>query len=70
MEIYPNPFDDSFTIISKKKDNLILKSIDGKNIGTFAIKEGVNRIVTSRLSEGIYLGTLVNQNINFKIIKQ
>ncbi|HLS70811.1 MAG TPA: T9SS type A sorting domain-containing protein, partial [Chitinophagaceae bacterium] len=66
--IYPNPFEEFFIVNSLENDVFILQSIDGTIIGNYKVIKGETRI-SKNLPKGIYIGTLLNQNQTFKIVK-
>lgn len=49
---------------------MVIKSIDGKVVGTYIFDKEITKINTNRLSNGMYLLTFMNQNQTFKLIKQ
>jgi hypothetical protein len=67
--IYPNPFQEFFTVNSLQNDIFILQSINGTIIGKYNVQKGETEI-SIKLSKGLYIGTLVKQNQTFKIIKK
>ncbi|RFC53092.1 T9SS type A sorting domain-containing protein [Brumimicrobium aurantiacum] len=69
LNVYPNPFNNFISIQSIKKDQLILKSIEGKVIDNYKIDNGLTRVNTAALTSGMYILTFINQNRSFKLIK-
>jgi hypothetical protein len=67
--IYPNPFQELFTVNSIQNDIFILQSINGKILGKYNVQKGETEI-SGNLSKGMYVGILVKQNQTFKIIKK
>ncbi|WP_165851399.1 T9SS type A sorting domain-containing protein [Brumimicrobium aurantiacum] len=70
LNVHPNPFQNHISIQSPQKDELILKSIEGKIIDNYEIEKGYSRVNTANLSSGIYILTFVNQNKTFKVVKR
>src|SRR5690554_6192317 len=70
LNVHPNPFQSQIVIQSFQKDQMVIKSIDGKVVGTYIIDKEITKINTNRLSNGMYLLTFMNQNQTFKLIKQ
>ncbi len=70
LNVHPNPFQNQISIQSSQKDQLIIKSVEGKVINVFEIEEGKSRINTAILSQGMYILTFFNQNKSFKLIKR
>lgn len=68
--VHPNPFENYFVINSTKEDVATLYSIDGIEVGSYAISEGATKINTARLAKGVYIVSLQEQGNQFKIIKQ
>lgn len=69
-EFSTNPFENHVSTRSPQKDQLVLKSVEGKVIDNHKIDKGQTRISTAKLSSGMYLFTFVNQNKSFKLIKR
>src|SRR5690554_3185276 len=67
--IYPNPFDDYFIVNSLEDDVFMLQAMEGTIIGKYSVLKGENKINIG-LPSGIYIGRLLNQSMNFKIIKR
>jgi hypothetical protein len=53
-----------------QKDQMVIKSIEGKIIGIYNIEEGHTKINSSFFNDGMYIITFMNQNKTFKLIKQ
>jgi hypothetical protein len=68
--IYPNPFENYFIVNSPIDDLLEMQTLDGKKVGIFTVYKGKNNIGLFAVSDGIYIGKLLNQRFIFKIIKQ
>ncbi len=68
--IYPNPFDNYFTIESTRDDVLIIQEVNGKIVREEKVSSGKTTINSRGLSNGVYIVTLVNQGIQNKMIKQ
>lgn len=69
-EFSTNPFENHVSIQSPQKDQLILKSVEGKVINVFEIEKGQSKVNVFVLSSGMYILTFVNQNKSFKLIKR
>ena len=69
ITVYPNPFETSFTITSLIDDQLLVQTLDVKFIGSFAIKQGENRISLPNIPEGVYICKLTQQVFTFKLLK-
>ncbi|WP_165851435.1 T9SS type A sorting domain-containing protein [Brumimicrobium aurantiacum] len=69
LNVHPNPFQNHISIQSPQKDELILKSIEGKIIDNYEIEKGQSRVNTANFSSGMYILTFINQNRSFKLIK-
>jgi hypothetical protein len=52
--IYPNPFEDNFTVYSDHGDVIDILSITGVKVGEFKLKAGDTKIELKTLSAGIY----------------
>jgi hypothetical protein len=68
--IYPNPFDDYFTVESLQDDVLVIQEINGKIVHEEKINKGSTTINTQNLSMGVYIIKLINQNIQTKLVKK
>ncbi|PKR81842.1 hypothetical protein CW751_00445 [Brumimicrobium salinarum] len=70
LSVFPNPFQNYISIQSPQKDQMVLKSVEGKIIGIYNIEEGLTKINSSFFNDGMYIITFMNQNKTFKLIKQ
>lgn len=69
-KVYPNPFHNFLNVQSSINDNLILTDIHGRVLLEKGITSGFTRVSTGNITNGIYMVNLVEQNIQFKLIKQ
>lgn len=70
LKVYPNPFQNFLNVQSSINDNLILTDIHGRVLLEKGITSGFTRVSTGNITNGIYMVNLVEQNIQFKLIKQ
>jgi hypothetical protein len=70
LNVYPNPFNNFISIRSPQKDQMVLKSVEGKVVGNYEIEKGQSRVNTDNLSSGMYILTFKSQNKSFKLIKR
>ncbi|MGM0477824.1 MAG: SBBP repeat-containing protein [Bacteroidota bacterium] len=72
MTVYPNPFDEAFTIEFNKSGNHTVKLLNslGQIITTIRTEEQSTQISTTDLSPGVYYIRVVEDNSSFKVIKK
>lgn len=68
--VYPNPFEDYFIVESTVDDQLTVQTLDGKTVGIYPIKQGENKILLKENPNGVYICTLKQQVLTFKLIKR
>ncbi|MBW7868714.1 MAG: T9SS type A sorting domain-containing protein [Brumimicrobium sp.] len=69
ISIYPNPFENTLTIISPEDDVVNVQTTMGNTLKKYNIRAGENKIELVGLAHGIYFLYFEDQGINFKIIK-
>lgn len=69
VKIYPNPFENSFTIDSPQSDLMVIETIDGRTVLERNINENITHISVPNISKGTYVIKFIKQNIEFKVIK-
>jgi hypothetical protein len=69
INIFPNPFLESFNIESPNEDSVIIFSVEGIQIHSQQINTGLNSIEISKMTSGIYILQFASQNFQYKIVK-